>query len=316
MSKTYIDLARFTLSGPTMGSRWTATLFAPSNASPAALGGGAGAAAGGGGGGGARGGGGGAPRPPTRALVGGGTEAPADLAHVLAASLRIGRATQGAFDIGVGAAVAAWGVGAQAAVEPAPRATLASLAVDMLDVDEARGRARKRAAMSLDLSAIAKGFGVDALARALDGLGVTSYLVGIDGEMRAKGVKPDGVPYAVALERPEVGLREAMAGVDLEDAAIATSGDYRRTRQGARGRYSHTIDPRTGAPLDTAVASVTVLAPTAMEADAFATGLMALGAERGLAKAKELGLDALFLLRRAAGIETRGTGTFAPCGDA
>lgn len=316
MSKTYIDLARFTLSGPTMGSRWTATLFAPSNASPAALAGELAAAAGE------------VDRQMStwradsdlmrlnRAPVGRWIEAPADLAHVLAASLRIGRATQGAFDIGVGAAVAAWGFGAQAAVEPAPRATLASLAVDMLDVDEARGRARKRAAMSLDLSAIAKGFGVDALARALDGLGVTSYLVGIDGEMRAKGVKPDGVPYAVALERPEVGLREAMAVIDLEDAAIATSGDYRRTRQGARGRYSHTIDPRTGAPLDTAVASVTVLAPTAMEADAFATGLMALGAERGLAKAKELGLDALFLLRRAAGIETRGTGTFAPCGDA
>src|SRR5690606_38692864 len=100
-------------------------------------------------------------------------------------------------------------------------------ASDVLQIDHVGKRVRKRAAIALDLSGIAKGYGVDALACCLDGFGITRYLVGIDGGMRAKGHKPDGQAWAVAIEKPLRHVREGMGVMELEDAAIATSGDYR-----------------------------------------------------------------------------------------
>jgi thiamine biosynthesis lipoprotein len=317
MSKTSTELRRFALSGPAMGSRWTAVLYAPATTDAARL---------------------------TETLaaaveaverqmstwraesdlmrlnaapLGEWVALPADLAHVLEAALRIGKLTDGAFDVGVGAAVASWGFGAQAAERPGAPPGPCALAVDSLDLDARGARARKRAATTLDLSGIAKGFGVDALARALDAQGFDSYLVGIDGELRARGLKPDGAPYAVALERPEIGVRAAMGVVALHEAAVATSGDYRYVREapdataGRATRWSHTIDPATGAPVANALAAVTVMARTAMEADAYATALMALGPERGESVARRLGLDALLAIRRAGALETRGVGLFA-----
>ena len=311
MSKTSTEPARFALSGPAMGSRWTAVVYAPATTDAAPLAETLAAAV----------------EAVERqmstwradsdlmrlnaAAPGEWVALPADLAHVLEAALRIGKRTDGAFDIGVGAAVASWGFGAQAASAPGPLPGPCALAVDALEVDEPGCRARKRAATTLDLSGIAKGFGVDALARALDAQGVTSYLVGIDGELRARGLKPDGAPFAVALERPESGRRVAMGVITLEDASVATSGDYRHLREARGARFSHTIDPATGAPVTSGLASVTVIAPTAMEADAFATGLMALGPDRGPSRAEALGLDALFVIRRAEGLEQRGVGLFA-----
>ena len=310
MSKTSIDAVRLALSGPAMGSRWTAVAFAPATVDGKALTDRLAAAVE-------------AVeqemstwRPNTDLMrlngapIGEWIAIPADLAHVLAAALRIGRLSEGAFDIGVGRAVASWGFGAQAAEQPGPLAMRDSLAVESLELDERGQRARKRAAVTLDLSAIAKGFGVDALARALDAEGLAAYLVGIDGELRAKGAKPDGEPFAVALERPEAGVRAAMGVIALEDAAIATSGDYRHFRDAKGSRVSHTIDPRSGAPVSHALASVTVLRPTAMEADAFATALMTLGPDRGLDRARELGLDALFVTRDAHGLTHKGVGLF------
>lgn len=311
MSKTSTELARFALSGPAMGSRWTAVLYAAPATDAARL---AGKLAD-------------AVesverqmstwRPESdlmrlnRAPLGTWLAIPADLAHVLAAALRIGRATEGAFDIGVGAAVASWGFGAQASASPGPLPGPCTLAVEALDVDEAGARARKRAPTTLDLSGIAKGFGVDAMHRALDGEGVAAWLVGIDGELRAHGRKPDGSPFAVALERPEVGLRAAMGVIALDEAAVATSGDYRHLGEAGGVRFSHTIDPATGAPVRHALASVSVLAATAMEADAFASALMTLGPERGPALARALRLDALFVTRVGAGLETCGVGCLA-----
>ena len=311
MSKTSIDPARFALSGSTMGSRWTAVLYAPRASDPEALAAELAQAAGA------------VDRQMSTwradsdlmrlnaAPVGVWIAVPADLAHVLETALRIGRATGGAFDIGVGALVASWGFGAQAAATPGPLAGPQTLALDALEVDAPGRRARKRAALTLDLSGLAKGFGVDALARALDARGVDAYLVGIDGELRARGVKPDGSPFAVALERPDVGRRTAMGALALEDAAVATSGDYRQTRAAKGAAFSHTIDPRTGAPVAHALASVTVLAPTAMEADAFATALMTLGPQAGEQAARALGLDALLVSRGAQGLLARGVGLFA-----
>ena len=226
---------------------------------------------------------------------------PEELATVLSAALRVSQQSGGAFDIAVGDLVDAWGFGpaeqtiTEQALTTSPHARLSASAA--LVIDTQRNQVRKRAPLQLDLNGIAKGFGVDELARCLDGLGITRYLVGIDGEMRARGVKPDGQCWAVALEKPSRGVREVMGVMELGDAAIATSGDYRHWVDVAGQSYAHTMNPATGAPLCNPLAAVTVVASSCMLADAWATALMVLGETEGPRLAQERGMDALFVLR-------------------
>ena len=131
----------------------------------------------------------------------------------------------------------------------------------------------------------------------MDAFRIPSWLVGIDGEMRAKGAKPDGSMWAVAHERPDRHVREAMGVLELQDMAVATSGNYRHFREVEGRTVSHTMDPRTGAPLQNEVASVTVLAPRCMTADAWATALMVMGVEAGLEAARAHGMDVIFVLQ-------------------
>ncbi|KGS06561.1 FAD:protein FMN transferase [Burkholderia pseudomallei] len=188
--------------------------------------------------------------------------------------------------------------------------------VELLEVDVARGRARRLADVAFDLCGIAKGFGVDELARVLDRHGIGAWLVGIDGELRARGCKPDGSPWAIALEAPDYDRRGAMGAIDLVDAAVATSGDYRHWADFGGERLSHTMDPRAGAPLRGDIASVTVVAPTCTDADAYATALMVLGAQAGCAHAERHRLDALFVVRDGDALRTIGCGAFADAGPA
>lgn len=187
---------------------------------------------------------------------------------------------------------------------------------ELLEVDVARGRARRLADVAFDLCGIAKGFGVDELARVLDRHDIGAWLVGIDGELRARGCKPDGSPWAIALEAPDYDRRGAMGAIDLVDAAVATSGDYRHWADFGGERLSHTMDPRAGAPLRGGIASVTVVAPTCTDADAYATALMLLGAQAGRAHAERHGLDALFVVRDGDALRTIGCGAFADAGPA
>ncbi|MBO2981681.1 FAD:protein FMN transferase [Burkholderia pseudomallei] len=187
---------------------------------------------------------------------------------------------------------------------------------ELLEVDVARGRVRRLADVAFDLCGIAKGFGVDELARVLDRHGIGAWLVGIDGELRARGCKPDGSPWAIALEAPDYGRRGAMGAIDLVDAAVATSGDYRHWADFGGERLSHTMDPRAGAPLRGDIASVTVVVPTCTDADAYATALMVLGAQAGRAHAERHGLDALFVVRDGDALRTIGCGAFADAGPA
>jgi thiamine biosynthesis lipoprotein len=152
--------------------------------------------------------------------------------------------------------------------------------------------------LRLDLSGIAKGFGVDELARVMRAAGLSSWLVGIDGEMRAAGGKPDGNPWAVGHERPDRDTRSLMGVIELDDSAVATSGDYRHVVEIDGGRHAHTIDPRRDAPLANNIASVTVVAPTAMAADAWATALMVLGGEAGAVLARRVGVSAIFVSKQ------------------
>lgn len=226
---------------------------------------------------------------------------PEELATVLSAALRVSQQSGGAFDIAVGDLVNAWGFGPgeqsvtqQTPGTPPPRARLSASAA--LVVDPQRNQVRKRAPLNLDLNGIAKGFGVDELARCLERFGIDRYLVGIDGEMRARGVKPDAQPWVVAIEKPCRGVREVMGVMELGDAAIATSGDYRHWIDVKGHAYAHTMDPVTGAPLNNPLAAVTVVAASCMLADAWATALMVLGEIEGPRLAQERGMDALFVL--------------------
>ncbi len=227
---------------------------------------------------------------------------PPESATVLAAALEIGRESRGAFDIGVGDLVNAWGFGPRGQ-QPDALAISGLLkhprvpANHALEVDESGGRVRKHAPVCLDLSGIAKGFGVDQLARCLDDYGLTGYLVGIDGEMRARGLKADGQPWAVAIERPLRGVREVMGVLALSDTAVATSGDYRHWVEVGTEKLSHTMHPARRGPLTNRLAAVTVVAPTCMLADAWATVLMVQGEEAGPEWARARGLNALFVLR-------------------
>ncbi|WP_370660435.1 FAD:protein FMN transferase [Massilia agilis] len=224
---------------------------------------------------------------------------PAELAQVLEAGLAVGRESHGAFDMNVGALVDAWGFGPSGRTlhGAVPQEQPAARSIDTLEVDRIRRQVRKRRPVKLDLCGIAKGYGVDQLAYCLDRWNITRYLVGIDGEMRARGEKPGGEPWAVAVEQPTFGKREVAGVMELNDAAIATSGDYRHWVEIDGKRYAHTIDPRSGQPLSNGLAAVTVLMPTCMLADAWATALMVLGEKDGVALAKEKGIDALFVLR-------------------
>lgn len=224
---------------------------------------------------------------------------PAELMFVLQASLRIGRQSLGAFDIGVGDLVSAWGFGAHAAapgnVRAGPIAAQPAITAEALELDPHLRRARKHAPLALDLSGIAKGFGVDEMARVMRQFSIPAWLVGIDGEMRAGGAKPDGAVWIVAHERPIRGVREAMGVIELEDRAVATSGNYRHYRDIGSRTISHTMDPRSGEPLENGLASVTVLAGTCLEADAWATALLVMGAQKGLPLAEAMGHDVVFV---------------------
>lgn len=226
--------------------------------------------------------------------------APRELLHVIETGLQVNLQSNGAFDMTVGDLVEAWGFGPS---QRAASSRLAALqettyraATTTLEVDRARQQVRKRAPVTLDLSGIAKGYGVDQLAHCLDGWKINSYLVGIDGEMRARGCKPDGTVWTVGIEKPTYGTREVSGVMELEDTAIATSGDYRHWVEIAGKRHAHTMNPRLRQPVSNRLAAVTVLAPSCMLADAWATALLVLG-EDGIALARDRGMDALFVLR-------------------
>ncbi|WP_341918133.1 FAD:protein FMN transferase [Polaromonas sp. YR568] len=250
-----------------------------------------------------------------RAPVGEWMDLPAEILEVLDCALDVRRLSAGAFDPCVGALVDAWGFGAvrdapDAQAIRAARQSTPLTAHGCLELDRPSGRARKRAPLQLDLCGIAKGYAVDRMATVLHQHGVRHALAALDGELRAVGAQASGVPWAVALERPEAGRRAVHGVIELEDLAVATSGDYRHYLDVGDARIAHTMDARRGAPVNNAVASVTVLARTCMQADAWATALLVAGPDEGLAMTQRMGMDVLFLLRRPEGLVEVGLGRF------
>lgn len=235
------------------------------------------------------------------------------IAHALDASV----ASHGAFDATVSPLVDLWGFGAGAAKHGAGargkkpqgqeiRQIMASVGHDAIEVDMQANAVRKLTPTAqLDLSGIAKGHAVDRVAGALDAAGITDYLVEVGGELKARGRKPDGSAWRVAIERPVAGQRDVFRAINLVNRAIATSGDYRNFFDNDGQRYSHSIDPRTGAPVGHELASVSVVAESTMAADALSTTLMVLGPDDAMAFARRHQIAAHLILKSSAGLEER-----------
>lgn len=225
---------------------------------------------------------------------------------VFAAAQAVSEASAGAFDITVGPLVAAWGFGPALPAAPPSAETIAALRARSgwrnLVLDPARRSVRKKLpGIACDLSAIAKGRAVDLVSQALARLGCANHLVEIGGEVRALGRNGEGEPWRIGIETPDGKGRGVRRILPLSGAAVATSGDYRNFREIDGKRYAHVIDPRSGRPAAHRTASVTVIHPSAMWADAYATAILVLGETAGLAFAEREGLAALLLLRRPDG---------------
>jgi thiamine biosynthesis lipoprotein len=231
----------------------------------------------------------------------------ARLRAVVALAQAVSTDTGGAFDITIGPQVRAWGFGGgQGMTMPAQvQASGDSVPGGSRHGLEWLGNGhllRKTAPeVELDVNGIAPGYAVDQIAGRFDALGVRDYLIELGGEVRARGRSPAGRAWRVAVEMPLRGERKPYTLVELDGMSASTSGDYRDFRVVDGRRVSHTIDPRTGAPVANDLASVCVLDPSAARADAYATALMVLGPVEGLALAGRLGLAALFIQREVSG---------------
>ncbi|MEL6183037.1 MAG: FAD:protein FMN transferase, partial [Myxococcota bacterium] len=248
----------------------------------------------------------------------GSTTVSASLAEVLAAAWRMHELTGGAFDPTVGPLVEAWGFGPKEVVDPPLPAELAAardlVGLSAVGLDEdSRTLSKPLEGISIELSAIAKGYAVDQVSEALLELGVQDHLVEIGGEVRGSGRGPRG-RWTVGIERPEPGSTKRVEEVVPLPAGrgLATSGNYRNFVLGEGGRtVTHIIDPRSGNPVDHGLGSVTVVADTCMTADALATALYVLCEENGYAWAEERGIAALFLTLDAGSVHRKATSAYA-----
>ncbi len=225
----------------------------------------------------------------------------AAVVEVVDAAKAVAEQTGGAFDPTVAPLVALWGFGAADVPEAVPteaqiQAALGSVGYRKLVSRLDPPSLEKHAPLTLDLSAIAKGYAVDQLAEVLQAAGCRAYLIELGGELRVAGTSPGGGPWRLGVESP-AGEGHLAPAIVLRRGAVATSGDYRQYRERGGVRISHLIDPRTGRPVAHRLASVTVVAETTLFADAYATALMVLGEDAGLRFAEQNGLAALFVVR-------------------
>lgn len=229
-----------------------------------------------------------------------------ETAYVFDLAQRISRKTGGAFDITVGGLVNAWGFGTDGRVKSPSDEDLSVLrdavGYELYEVDtEANFLRKHNPRVTCTLAGIAKGYGVDRLASVLDENGCKDYLVDIGGELRARGRNPDGRIWRVGIERPLVGRREVELVVELENYALATSGDYRNYHETEKKILTHTIDPRTGLPKTRKLVSATVLHEECAAADAFATAMMVLEPSEAKKLGSSLDLPLLLLVREDSG---------------
>ena len=227
-----------------------------------------------------------------------------ELIAMLVLSSMMNRISEGAFDITVGPLVNLWGFGPQGRADEAKQAIPTKEELEAARANTGtshlligRDSLNKKTSLYLDLSAIAKGYAVDEAGRVLQQLEINNYLVEIGGELFARGRKPNGDKWQIAIEEPTGKALSVHKTIGLENLGMATSGDYRNYYEKGGVRYSHTIDPRTMKPVFHQLASATVVHRSTAMADAFATALMVMGTKKALNFAKKHNL-AVYLIKR------------------
>ncbi|NBH75420.1 FAD:protein FMN transferase [Rodentibacter pneumotropicus] len=246
-------------------------------------------------------------------------EISADFAKVLAEAIQLHQVTEGALDVTVGPVVNLWGFGPEKRPERQPTAEQlaerqAWVGLDKITLDMSGNiptLSKSVPQVYIDLSSIAKGFGVDQVAEKLEQLNAQNYMVEIGGEIRAKGKNAEGKPWQIAIEKPNMtGERAVENVIGLNNMAMATSGDYRIYFEENGKRFAHEIDPKTGYPIQHHLASITVFSPTTMTADGLSTGLFVLGEEKALEVAEKNDIAIYLIIKTANGFETKISSAF------
>lgn len=233
-----------------------------------------------------------------------------ELVAVMAAAEQVHRQSKGRFDVTLGPLIELWGFGPQKPADLVPSNELIAAAMQhvgqgrLLHLDSVFGTlAKSDGQVGVNLSAIAKGYGIDAVAAALRKAGIDNYMVEIGGDLVTRGTNQYGEHWRIGVEQPRRGAKTVQLVLPLTNLGLATSGDYRNFFEVAGVRYSHILDATTGRPVSHRTNSVTVVAPNAMLADAWATAMLALGEQAGLKIANRHGLAVFFISRDASGPE-------------
>lgn len=234
--------------------------------------------------------------------------------QVISCALQVAALTDGAYDPTVGELVNLWGFGPRGRPgQPAVTPRDAPLVAPLPDADALQA-ARQRAGwqqlhlneehhglwqpggVTLDFSAIAKGYGVDVMAQVMHDHGIADFMVELGGELRVRGRRSPDEAWRLSVESPD-GKPDSHLPITLNDLAIASSGDYRRYFFHEGRRYAHTVDPRTGQALQHDLACVSVIHPQCMMADALSTALLCMGPNDGPAFSRQHDIAALFMTR-------------------
>jgi len=225
----------------------------------------------------------------------------------------------GAFDLTVEPLLNLWGFGPQSRGDQVPTPAQIAQVRERMGYQHLRIDGQqlcKGAAVEVDFNSIAAGYAVDRIAARLLELGVSSYLLEVTGELKAQGRKPDGSAWRIAIEAPLEHQQVAEKILPLDGYGVSTSGDYHNYFEQDGLRYSHTLDPQSGAPIRHTLAQVTVVDRSVQRADGLSTLLMVLGPERGLAFAEREGIAALFVSRTAQGFVSHSSSAFIRLFDA
>lgn len=231
----------------------------------------------------------------------------AELFTVLRTAQDIAEASGGAFDVTVGGLVNLWTFGPEARPTQVPdeaqlRERLEQVGHATLELDADNQRVRRTRDNFVDLSGIAKGYAVDRVSAWLSAQGAENHLVNIGGDLKARGERNPDRPWRIGIQLPDTRQMDvAQHIIAIRDMSMTGSGDYRNYFEEGGQRYSHTIDPRDGRPINHRLASATVMHPSNMIADGWATAFMVLGTEAAQAMAEEHGLQVLLLSRSGDG---------------
>ncbi|EPJ76361.1 ApbE-like lipoprotein [Pseudomonas sp. CFII64] len=226
---------------------------------------------------------------------------------------QLSQTSEGRYDLTVEPLLNLWGFGPQSRTEQVPDAdqlAQARLRVGYQHLRIEGQRLCKDAAVEVDFNSIAAGYAVDRISARIQALGIKDFLVEATGELKAVGKKADGSPWLIGLEQPRDDQRIAQRVIALDGYGVSTSGDYRKYFLRDGHRYSHTLDALTGAPVEHALASVTVMHPSALMADGLSTLLLILGPERGWDYAEQHHIAAFFVIRDDKGFIIRSNRAF------